>query len=99
MTSPNKKPPVKARVMWACPGIVGIMDRKRTIMDSPVFVLPATQEAYDAMEEQCASMIFVPLTAPKGDTNRIARSVLAAIGIHHPKPPVNDAGREEGKTL
>lgn len=77
-STPKKKQPVKARKLWEDPvmlrlfesNVVGLDVGVPTVMHGlrPVFVLPATQEAYDAMVEQMACAAY-------NDSNRGRRDM------------------------
>lgn len=106
---PAKKQPVKARKLWEDAAalrlfesnIVGVDVGTPTIMTDlrPVFVLPATPEAYEQMVEQGARCID-PLAFQKAEQDPVfkrakvvtmeyartrMRNALAAIGIR-PRP-------------
>jgi hypothetical protein len=86
---------VRARKMWRQDSNGRIWEYADRGL-SPVFVMEGTPEALAQIEEQIAQMIFVPLNAPKGDTNRIARSIMLNLGLP-PAPPAQPESRRASK--
>lgn len=82
--STTKKRKVVARLVWEnerCTLTELYNHPSRTKSFRPVFVLPADPESVAKIEEQIASMVFVPLSAPKGETNQIARRIMSALNL------------------
>lgn len=90
-----KTKPIKARKMWVGTptGFGLLLTDKRIVTDRPpVFVFPATREAYDQMVNQIAAVL------PQGERDftghggsiewyadvELARKTLASIGVKRP---------------